>query len=135
MSDASNALQVAIYNRLTNELSVPVYDHVPQADDAGADAAFPYVTIGEDSLEQYDTDTSDGFNGTVVIHVWSRHRGRKEVKSIQGEIYDALHRHNLQVAGYHTILCYYLNSTSFMDVDGLTRHGVSQFRVLLERDI
>lgn len=125
-------LQTALYNRLTNELTVPVYDAVPQAVDAGDNSAFPYVTIGEDSASEFDTDTSTGFDTDVTIHVWSRYRGRREVKQIQQAIYDALHLHDLSVSGYHTVMVLFESADSFMDADGITRHGVTIFRIVTE---
>lgn len=125
-------LQTAIYNRLSAQLNVPVYDAVPQAVDAGDNSAFPYVTIGDDSSGEFDTDTSVGFDTDCTIHVWSRYRGRREVKEIQQAIYNALHLHNLAVTGYHTVMVLFQSADSFMDADGITRHGVSIFRIVTE---
>lgn len=125
-------LQTALFTRLNSVLSVPVYDAVPQAVDAGDNSAFPYVTIGDDSSVEFDTDTSKGFDTDCTIHVWSRYRGRREVKQIQQAIYDALHLHNLSVSGYHTVMVLFQSADSFMDADGITRHGVSVFRIVTE---
>lgn len=125
-------LQSAIYTRLNDQLSVPVYDAVPQAVDAGDNSAFPYVTIGDDSSSEFDTDTSVGFDTDCTIHVWSRYRGRREVKEIQKAIYDALHLYDLPVSGYHTVMVLFETADSFMDADGITRHGVMVFRIVTE---
>lgn len=123
-------IQKAVYARLisTYDLNVPVYDHVPQ------DAAFPYIVIGDSTAIQWDTDDSLGTESTITIHVWSRFRGREEVKEIQGQIYDALHRHELDIDGCHTVTCEWEHADSFVDPDGITRHGVSRFRILAERE-
>lgn len=125
-------LQTALFARLNSQLSVPVYDAVPQAVDAGDNSAFPYVTIGDDSASEFDTDTSTGFDTDCTIHVWSRYRGRREVKQIQKSIYDALHLHDLSVSGYHTVMVLFESADSFVDADGITRHGVSIFRIVTE---
>lgn len=125
-------LQTALFARLNSQLNVPVYDAVPQAVDAGDNSAFPYVTIGDDSSSEFDTDTSIGFDTDCTIHVWSRYRGRREVKQIQKAIYDALHLHNLSVSGYHTVMVLFETADSFMDADGITRHGVMVFRIVTE---
>ena len=104
-----------------------VYDSVPQTE------VFPYVTIGEDSHVGWSTNTTLGTDVNAVISVWSRERGRKETKQIQGEIYDALNRATLTYAGYDIINIELEGSESFMDADGLTRHGVQSFRVLIQR--
>lgn len=105
-----------------------VYDSVPQKG-----TEYPYVTIGEDNHNEWDTDTTLGSDCTITIHTWSRHRGRGETKQIQGTIYDALHRAELTVDGYRIHTIDLQNSQSFTDADGLTRHGVQTFRVLIER--
>lgn len=103
-----------------------IYDHVPQ------DAAFPYVVVGDTTALEWDTDTSTGHEHTVTLHAWSEYRGRKEVKQIQGELYNALHRHDLSITGEHTVTCEHEYAESLLDPDGITRHGVARFRVLTE---
>lgn len=129
-------LQVALFNKLNvssiNNLVDGVYDHVPQESDAGDDSKFPYITIGEARANEFDTDDKLGFDATVVIHVWSRQRGRKQVKLIQDQVYEVLHRANLTIIGYHFLSMDQEFAESFVDNDGLTRHGVQQFRVLFE---
>lgn len=129
-------LQVALFNKLNvssiTSLVRGVYDHVPQAADAGDDTQFPYITIGEARVNEFDTDATLGFDATAVIHVWGRQRGRKEVKQIQDQIYQVLHRANLTIIGYHFLSIDQEFAESFVDSDGLTRHGVQQFRVLFE---
>ena len=128
-------LQKAIYAALTGDAAVMalvtgVYDAVPQADDAGSGAAFPYIVIGEDNHNEWDTDTTLGRDASVVIHTWSRYRGRKEVKEIQGAVYAALNRAKLTIAGFSFVQCDLLSSETLIDADELTRHGVQTFRVL-----
>jgi len=130
---AELAVQQAVYARLNSQLSVPVYDHVPQPADSGDDSMFPYVAIGDDTGIEWDTDTSDGWEITLTIHSWSRTRGRLEVKTLQGEIWDALHRHDLAVQGYRTVFCYSEFSETFLEADGLTRHGVQRFRIVIDK--
>lgn len=127
----SLAVQSAVYTKLDASLTTPVYDNAPQQSDSAK--GFPYVTIGEDVINEWDTDTELGGNPVVTIHTWSRYRGRKETKEIQAEIYDALHRaEDLSYAGFAFITIDFLSAESFMDTDGLTRHGVSTFRVYIE---
>lgn len=127
------AIQTAVYNALKNDAGLMaliegVYDSVPQTE------TFPYVTIGEDTHAGWNTSTTLGTDVSVVINTWSRDRGRKETKLIQGEIYDALSRATLTYSGYDIINIEFEGSESFMDADGLTRHGVQSFRVLIERN-
>lgn len=135
------AIQAAVYGRLTtyapladllaphadNPAKPAVYDDVPQG------ALFPYVTIGDDTLIEWDQDACLGAEATITLHVWSRERGRKQAKTIQGALYDALHRYALPVDGSHTVDCLWEMSESFLDPDGHTRHGVSRFRIILQK--
>lgn len=119
-------IQTAVYNRLTSQLSEPVYDDVPQ------DPVFPYVVIGDDTSIPFDTDTELGEEATLTLHVWSRYDGRAEVKRIMSDIYDALHRHALAVTDTDTVDCMFEFSETMLDPDMETRHGVMRFRLLLE---
>lgn len=126
-------LHTAIYDRLqafgtlTALVGGRILDHVTQ------DETFPYVKIGEELVTtSWDTHDSKGSNNIVVLHVWSRYRGIKEVKDIQQAIYDALHQHSLTVSGADTITCEFDSANYVLDPDGLTRHGIGRYRVILD---
>lgn len=125
-------VQTVVYQALSasaelTRLVTGVYDAVPQGQ------SFPYVSIGEDSHNEWDTVTTNGSDATITIHSWSRERGRMEIKQIQGAIYSALHNATVTHNGYRIESVQWLGSESFMDQDGLTRHGVSTFRVMLDK--
>lgn len=130
MSAWSWPVQVAIYERLDSACTVPVYDNVPQ------DTPYPYITIGDDTSIEWDTDTETGAEATLTIHSWSRANSRSEVKQLQGEVYEALHRHELVVPGYSVVTCEQEFSESLpVEADGHTRHGVQRFRIILEKEV
>ena len=79
--DSSWALQQAIYTALTGDSTLMamitgVHDHVPQ------ETAFPYVTIGESTARDWRTVGRKGAEATLILHAWSRSRGRKQAKQI-----------------------------------------------------
>ncbi len=119
-------IQAALFEQLST-LGYPVWDHVPQASE------FPYIVIGDDTSNQWDTDDSVGSDSTCTIHVWSRNRGRKEVKEIMRVIYEKLHRAEFPIIGGDLIECQAEFQESFMDADGLTRHGVIRFRLTVDQ--
>lgn len=128
--------QKAIYEALTANAdivsnSIPVYDAVPQSRSA-KNNQYPYITIGEDNHNSIDTDTENINQVSITVHVWSRQRGRAETKTIQGYIYNALHRARLQQSGYNFVNIMQDSSTSFYDADGITRHGVQTFNLIIE---
>lgn len=128
-----NAVQDSVYDclrasaALAAVVGVRVYDSVPQ------NVTFPYVVIGEDIHTEWSAHYEVGSSASITVHTWSRHRGQKETKTIQGLIFAALDRITLTAAGYDIISCDSEGSQSFLDVDGLTRHGISTFKVLLEK--
>lgn len=137
MSNFETVVQTAIYNKLINDAPLmavinAVYDDVPQANSSGNEAAFPYVTIGEDSHVDISTDLELMDQVSITIHTWSRFSGRSETKQIQGLISDSLNRANLVESGYKFINIARVGSESFLDSDGFTRHGVQTFNLLIE---
>ena len=118
------AVQSVVYSILSADTAVGdlvtgVFDAVPQGQD------YPYISIGESTHNAWDTYNTLGDDASVTIHTWSRSRGRKETKEIQGAIYDALQRADGSYSGYDIISIDWQVSQSFLDADGLTRHGVS----------
>lgn len=127
MAEFELVVQQAIYDKLTTDISYTVYDDVPQDP-----SEFPYVTIGEDNHVFADTDTELMNQVSITIDTWSRYRGRKEIKQMQAAIYNSLHRANLVAAGYNFVTITQESSISFYDADGITRHGVQTFNLLIE---
>lgn len=119
-------IQRAVFARLTDQLTVPVFDDVPQG------TPCPYVVIGEDDSESWDTDDSLGLDTDITIHVWTEYSGRKQAKDIMAQIYAALNRYELAVNGMYTVDCICEYQDSFLDPDGVTRHGVIRFRLTTE---
>lgn len=127
MANFETVVQKAIYAKLSADTSYAVYDDVPQET-----SAFPYITIGEDNHTFADTDTELMNRVSITVNTWSRYRGRKEIKEMQAEVYNALHRANLVEAGYNFVTITQESSISFLDADGITRHGVQTFNLLIE---
>jgi hypothetical protein len=124
-------VQTAIYTRLAGYaplmgVATGIYDHAPQT------ATFPYVVVGDDTAVAFNTHSSVGGDHTVTVHTWSRERGRAQTKTMLRHIYDALNRYALTVSGATMIDCQCEHEQSFLDEDGLTRHGVARYRVLTD---
>lgn len=127
------ALHTAVKTLLSAGLVPSVYDAVPQPSDAGSAAQFPYVTIGESTFAAAGYDDGMLTECTLSIHVWSRYRGYKEIRGLQAQIYALLHRQDFAVTGYTLVNCEWeFTEQSFLDADGVTRHGVQRFRILLD---
>lgn len=124
MSHTGLSVQGAIFAALNGDSNITagVYDFVP------ANAAFPYIQIGEIDRQPEDAQGAKGLEQFVTIHVWSDRRGKKEAQEIQGQIYDCLHRQTLAVSGF--VLMLLQSENIITDPDGLTRHGISRYRIL-----
>lgn len=140
MSQPLNALQTGIYNRLTGYTALTtalggskIYDHVPHETDA------PYVVIGEDTVNESDTKTANGWDFIITIHCWDfEAAGRKSVKTIMGHIYDALHKaeSSITVSGFSLVYMRCENQLNFQEtaIEGSNDHyyhGVQRFRALI----
>ena len=126
MTSHSLPVQKAIRDKLVahSPLGAAVYDHVPQ------DAAFPYIQIGDDTAIDDGGKDFEGQEITCTIHTWSRYPGKKECKTIQGEIYTALHDATLTISSGVVVQIRCEFEQSFTDPDGETRHGVQRFRAI-----
>lgn len=125
------AVQVAVVTRLKAHAGLAaivgarVFDHVPEG------AVYPYVEIDDDSVTDDGTKDRDGAEHTVQVQLWSRHRGRREVKLMAAAVSDALHRQTLILSGgSHAVNCRREFAETFRDDDGLTYRGVLRFRIV-----
>jgi hypothetical protein len=127
------ALQEAIDTRLngdvtlTTTLGAAVYDDPP---DSGA---FPYVVIGDVTEAPRDTMGTTGRDVTVTVHIWTQEEGSKQVKQIQNRVDELLDRWAPTVSGWTVHQMQQDFFESFRDPDGITRHGVSRYRVHLHQ--
>lgn len=128
-------IQQAIYTVLSGNatlagLGVSVVDFGPDADDGST--IYPYVSIGMIFLGEWDTDDTTGFNMLARIHSYSNTGAAGQTKTMQGAIYDALHRVALAVTGYDTITVHREESFVQRTQSGAF-HGVCEYRGLLDK--
>lgn len=127
--DAALARQRAISGSVTT--SPAIYDNVPQGV-YGDDSAFPYIVIGDDTDNAFNTDGSQGSDATIDVHIWSRQMGRAETKEIQDLVFDSLSRQDLTITNKNVVNIEQTTALTYLDPDGKTRHGVQSFRVIVE---
>lgn len=135
----SENLQSAIYTKLTGNsalmaLITGVYADVQQPIDAGSDAAFPYVTIGQDNASSWDTKTEFGTEALCQIDIWSRSNNFTQAKTIGSAITDALHQQPLTITGASHVLTFQQSEVYSKDPDGHTKRGMLMFRVVFTRN-
>lgn len=136
VADAQWPLQQAVYSALRAASGLTdllangadsVLDHAPQEL-----APYPYVVLGETTAVDWSAKTFEGQEHTLTLHTWSRYRGQREGKLIMAAVAGALDQAALSVTGHRLVLIRFEFSDTFMDPDGITRHGVQRFRALTE---
>ena len=130
---AESAIDAAIYTALDAALTQPVYG----AGNVPDNIQDRYVVMGNNTAIDWSTDGRTGFEFTVTIHTWdtiSTSRGFYNLKLLMGEVYITLNRVKLDITDYSTLELDYEFSESMLDPDGLTTHGVQQFRAYMRKE-
>lgn len=100
-----------------------VYDLPP------ANPVFPYLTIGiVDGIEEFTSDCAIDWDVTGEVHVWSREPGFVQGKTVAQTCYTALGDRHPVFAGYRVGWFAMQNQRWLRDPDGLTSHGVLEYR-------
>ena len=126
-----NELFAAIYTRLNAQLTINVYDHVPQ--DLGS-SSYPFIRIDAIQTSNNDTDSENGFTATMQVVGFSQYRGIKEINTVADSVYDALQHWSFPDTATYGISGI---QESFRNIavqpDGLTRNSVQQYEIIFEK--
>lgn len=131
---ASWALQKAVYARLAAdaplaaEIGTPprIYDAPP------ADAAFPYIVLGEGHAAPLAGHEAASEHD-VRIGIVSRHAGRRDIRRIADRLYDALHDADFPVEGHRLVNCRFVFADAFRRGETHTHTGAVRFRAVIEK--
>lgn len=133
MASAGWALQKAIHQTLAADAGLTGLIGGPRVfDDAPRDAAFPYVTFGQSTLQDFSTGTEESDEHLVTLHVWSRMAGRKQTHEIMGALRSALGSASLALEGHRVVNLRYEFGEARRDPDGETYHGIVRYRAVTE---
>ena len=126
-------LQTALFELLDGDAALGalvngVFDFVPQS------TAYPYVTIGDASSEDWSTASSSGADTRFTIQVFGRGGGRKQVLTIMARLHTLLDGVSLSLSGHHCVRCRHEASRIEQQADGLTYIGQTQFHLLSEQE-
>lgn len=103
-----------------------IYDAVPR------DAAFPYIVIGAMQARPEDTQAHKAYDVSLRLHCYSRGEGQREVKRILAALSQAMQNGAINVAGHLLVLCRETGSSAALESDGETRHGIADYRLIVE---
>ena len=133
MPAAHVALRAAIYDALRTDTGLGaalgghrVHDEVP------ANAAFPYVTLGDARIVDVSTDDGAVQEHQLTLHAWSRQGGHKEAHVITGALLQALDDAPLTPVGHRLVNLRFAIADIRREADGRTYHAVVRFRAITE---
>lgn len=92
---------------------------------------FPKVWIEDGGAGDWSNKDDDGLEAFINLHVGSRYDGSKEIRELMDACHAALHDANLTLANGQSVLCRYERHDIVTDSDGITRHGVMRFVLLI----
>ncbi|WP_274424864.1 DUF3168 domain-containing protein [Chelativorans sp. YIM 93263] len=99
-----------------------------------ANQRFPYVTFGRATAYDWSTDTETGSEHLFTLHVWSKHRGRKEALELMELAREALHDRALGLEGHHLVNLRLESSEVRFDEDLHVYDGAMRFRAVVEEE-
>lgn len=102
-----------------------IYNHVPQ------DKAFPYIKCRWSNPSEWDTKDSEGFDGDLVVDIWSKEKGDLPVLVILDAVHEALHNKPFTPVVGQGLLLQFRTGTNFVEPDGVTHHGVAFYRYIV----
>lgn len=103
-----------------------VFDEVKEG------AALPYVTIGDDTANPYDSKTTNGEEITITLHCWSLGPGKKEAKLIMNAVLQAITGTQYSIDPSFKIEGVRREMLEVME-DGPGYHGVCRFRFYIKQ--
>lgn len=125
MTDPAAAVQKAVYEALQS-ISADVYDYVNQ------ETEYPYVVIDTQGSMNDDPLDSRRDERYMLLSVWSRYKGQKEVLDIMTEIDTALHNKSLPMDTGTMVICRVLDKDTTRDSDNETFMGRVKLRIVTE---
>ena len=138
MSEFSWPLQKAVFEKLLDGVAdgeriiIPEIDNpVAILDEIPAGTKYPYIFIGEETSIDGDTKDRTGAQHTITIHCWSQYAGQKEVKLMEKYLVDKLHEKDISILGANVVNIRREFDQVLIEIDGITRHGVSRFRIVV----
>lgn len=138
MTWAPQETQIAVYNKLVNDSALTaligankIFDHVPDS------TAFPFISLAVKPFEDRGNYTYEGLKAELWIHVWYQSgatytgRGDKQVQNIQARVDALLHKKELPVSGWSTLILRREFIDIITDPDNVTKHGIQRFKLFL----
>ena len=92
---------------------------------------FPKIWIEDGGADDWSNKDDNGLEAFVNLHVGSQKEGTKEIRGLMDKCHSALHNVDLVLANGQSVLCQFLRHDVVIDSDGITRHGIMRFKLLV----
>lgn len=92
---------------------------------------FPKIWIEDGGAVDWSNKSDDGIEATVSLHIGSRYRGTKEIREYMQKCHNLLHNGSLGADTGQIVLCRFVRHDIVSDSDGITRHGIMRFVLLI----
>lgn len=92
---------------------------------------FPKIWIEDGGADDWSNKDDNGLEAFVNLHVGSQKEGTKEIRGLMDKCHGALHNVDLVLANGQSVLCQFLRHDVVIDSDGITRHGIMRFKLLV----
>ena len=133
MTAAALDLQGAVFDALkADDALVAALGGAKFHDVTPADLGFPYVTFGRASVYDWSTGTETGSEHLFTLHVWSKHKGRKQALALMELVRAALHDKDLALVRHHLVSLRLEFSEMRFDEDLAVYEGSMRFRAVIE---
>lgn len=94
----------------------------------GNENTLPWIRFRYDPGAEYDDKGNSGLDGVFVIDCWTDRNSDKPLMLMMDNTYRILHRNPFPGTTSQSLLLHYVSSTTFIEPDGVTHHGVINFR-------
>ena len=93
---------------------------------------FPYITFGRTEVYDWSADQSEGSEILFSLHVWSKHRGRREALQLIDLVAEALDEGRVVPTRHHLVTCTLDATEVRYDEDLDAFEGAVHVRALME---
>lgn len=95
------------------------------------DDPFPKIWLEDGGADDWSNKDDNGLEAFVNLHVGSQKEGTKEIRGLMDKCHGALHNVDLVLANGQSVLCQFVRHDVVIDSDGITRHGIMRFKLLV----
>lgn len=92
---------------------------------------YPKIWLEDGGSDDWSNKDDDGIEAIVNLHIGSRYDGTKEIRGLMDKCHDALMNVDLVLANGQSVLCQFARHDLVTDSDGITRHAIMRFSLLI----